>query len=286
MKGKMPFQLGTLKSQIAGGPYSRKPSGYVGVKMSAESDLPCKIDIPTIDFETPNVAEFKRGLMKSIMAIASGSKVYVGCMGGIGRTGLYMAGMAKVMSEYRKKMHRPAFDPVLYVRAEYLPDAVETEDQCQFITDLNVDSIVEWWHYTQRVLLPIPGELSDISPRLVHEPSRDHFITFVKTKNREDSGVFVTGDDGKDTEVENITVNRPYAHCAGVTPIYDDHEEIPPDLDPKFWRDPEGYEIRQAQDEGRISPIFRQVLNRIEALEDAVNKQYLDLKKRWWQFWR
>lgn len=152
MNGKMLFQLGTLRTEIAGGPYKAKPAGYLGVKMAEEIDLPCEIDIPTRDFQVPSEALFKRGLVQGIMAIAAGNKLYAGCWGGIGRTGLYLAGMAKVMAEYKKKMHRPSFDPVLYVRGQFLSHAVETKQQEQYIADLDVSAIVEWWHFTQRVM--------------------------------------------------------------------------------------------------------------------------------------
>ncbi len=313
----MPFQLGTLKSQIAGGPYSLKPHGYVGVKMAAESHLPCEINVPTVDFEVPEVAMFKRGLMKGIMAIASGSQIYVGCMGGIGRTGLYMAGMAKVMSEYRKKLHRPQFDPVLYVRGEYLPHAVETSEQKQFIADLNVDSIVDWWHTTQRELMfcSVPQDVLIHDPSrghslkypderiteawrkwfasrtqdyeilypapTVNDPSRDHFMTFVGRKEEAEKRWWIKKQ--KDDEILGLgdcePAARPYAHCGQLTPIYDDHEEIPPDFDPEFWEDRNAYKIRQAQGGGRVHPMLRQALNRIEALETAVNK-------KWWKFWQ
>jgi hypothetical protein len=156
----MQFQLGNLKTEIAGGPYKLKPEGYFGIKMAAEVRAGCGIDIPIRDYCVPEEGTFKRGLVLGIMAVSLGQKLYVGCFGGIGRTGLYMAGLAKVMAEYRKKMHRPTFDPILYVRRQYLAKAVETPQQEAFINTLDVQPIVDWWHYTQRVMTfakPLPG---------------------------------------------------------------------------------------------------------------------------------
>jgi len=166
MNGRMPFQLGTLKSTIYGGPY--KDYLYTtGVNMAAElADEFAEIYIPTEDFEVPDVVALKRGLVQGIMAIASGKHLYVGCKGGVGRTGLYLASMAKIMSEYRRKMHRPTFDPILYVRAEYMNNAVETEDQREFIDQLYVGDIVNWWHQTQRLMKFLPAwpddEIADV----------------------------------------------------------------------------------------------------------------------------
>ena len=83
----------------------------------------------------------------------SGGQLHVGCFGGTGRTGLYLAGMAKVMPEYRRKMHRPQFDPVLYVRKQYLSHSVETLEQKEFIRDLDVSDIVSW---VSEALMPRP----------------------------------------------------------------------------------------------------------------------------------
>ena len=53
----------------------------------------------------------------------------VGCMGGIGRTGLMLALLAKSFGEE---------DPVRYVRATYYSHAVETAAQKQFIAEFKV----------------------------------------------------------------------------------------------------------------------------------------------------
>jgi hypothetical protein len=152
--GKMLFQLGALRTHIYCGRFhdTRSLFGYATVKMAAEIEMPCTIDIPTKDFGVPDVVTFKRGLVKGISAIQLGLPLYVGCWGGIGRTGLYLAGMAKVMAGYREKMHRTRLDPLLYVRNQYMEDAVETRKQEQFILDLDVTDIVDWWHGTQRLM--------------------------------------------------------------------------------------------------------------------------------------
>lgn len=152
MNRMLPLRIGMLKANVAGGPYRQKPADMIGVKMAVEINLPCTISVPTRDFDVPNVQTFKNGLVKAIMLMSNDLPLYVGCMGGIGRTGLFMAGLAKVASEYRGRKHRAKFDPVLYVREHYMGHAVETKQQMEFIEDLNVSDIVDWCVATQKVL--------------------------------------------------------------------------------------------------------------------------------------
>jgi len=159
--GEMGFQLGMLKTSIVGGPYRNKPADYIGVKMAKEIPLPCFVDVPTVDFSVPDVAEFKRGLMQAIMAMTTGKPLYVGCMGGIGRTGLFLAGLAKIQIEYRKFQHRAGRgeDPVLYVRDQYIPHAVETKQQQEYIKNLDVSDIVRWWSQTQPLMYKVNSRM-------------------------------------------------------------------------------------------------------------------------------
>lgn len=146
--GVLPIQLGSLKATIMGGPYLAKPEGYCGVKMAAEINAPCVISIPTRDFSVPPVALFRMGLLQALTLLHQRQKLYVGCMGGVGRTGLFMGGLVKVVSEYRRKTHRSTLDPKLYVREKYQSHAIETQKQEQYLEDLDVSDLVEWvWVY-------------------------------------------------------------------------------------------------------------------------------------------
>lgn len=286
MNGKMLFQLGTLRTEIAGGPYKAKPAGYLGVKMAEEIDLPCEIDIPTRDFQVPSEALFKRGLVQGIMAIAAGNKLYAGCWGGIGRTGLYLAGMAKVMAEYKKKMHRPSFDPVLYVRGQFLSHAVETKQQEQYIADLDVSAIVEWWHFTQRVMQFDPS---------YEEMEREHLgHPVLKT------GVYA--DSTRDAVAERFDANiendplfnddlQTLANTGPVTFVGDPHEVTPDLADlPNLTNDMTEFnqEMRIERLEGCVVELSSQ-LNKLEVarLTDlrACHQKHLNQRK-WWQIWK
>ena len=129
INGWMPFEFAGRKFPIYGGPYRAKPDNVPGVKMAEEIKAPCEIDIPTRDFDVPDVSTFKQGLAWGVSCLMEHGDLYVGCMGGIGRTGLYMAGLAKLMG---------VENPVGYVRQYYIPHAVETQQQQDYINDLDV----------------------------------------------------------------------------------------------------------------------------------------------------
>lgn len=143
--GSMPFQLGAISTYVIGGPFrnfeKRRPGmgtpDLIGVCMAEELLGSCRHDIavPTRDFDVPKVADVRRALVQLIAQMAIGRQAYVGCMGGIGRTGLLLAALAKIMG---------VEDPVAYVREHYIPHAVETQKQQDYIRDLPVDDIRRW----------------------------------------------------------------------------------------------------------------------------------------------
>ncbi|MGZ7140838.1 phosphatase domain-containing putative toxin, partial [Streptococcus pyogenes] len=62
---------------------------------AAEINAACSVDIPTRDFSIPNTTLMTDGLRQALALVLSGQPVYAGCMGGIGRTGLFLAILAK-----------------------------------------------------------------------------------------------------------------------------------------------------------------------------------------------
>ena len=153
--GSMPIRVGNLINAVVhGGPYRDLPDGFFGVKMAKEIITHCDVNIPTADFDGPQVSDLREGVVRALMAMINGEKVYAGCMGGIGRTGLFLAALAKVQIEYRKAKHRSGRgeDPVLYVRKHFIPHAVETNQQKEFIADFDVADIVSWLDVTQTAM--------------------------------------------------------------------------------------------------------------------------------------
>lgn len=153
--GSIPLRIGRLiDATVYGGPYRQVPDLFWGVKMAVEIDHPHMVAVDTKDFCVPKVSDLKAGIVKSLMAMINEEVVYVGCWGGIGRTGLFLAALAKVQIEYRKTKHRAGRgdDPVLYVRKHFIPHAVETAEQQKYIEDLDVSDIVQWLNMTQTAM--------------------------------------------------------------------------------------------------------------------------------------
>lgn len=139
----MPLRLAPGKTvKIFGGPYMDRPTGTFGVKMAVEINRPCDVNIPTRDFHVPQVKDVDAGLLQVLKAIRAGKNVYIGCMGGIGRTGLMMAVLAKAFGEP---------DPVKYVRATYKRHAVETIDQQNYIAKYKIGAHAKWLVWTIRL---------------------------------------------------------------------------------------------------------------------------------------
>ncbi len=153
--GSIPLRIGRLiDTTVYGGPYRDVPEFFWGVKMAVEIQHPHMVAVDTKDFNVPKVSDLKAGIVKALMAMINEEDVYAGCMGGIGRTGIFLAALAKVQIEYRKAKHRSGRgeDPVLYVRKHFIPHAVETAQQEKYIADLDVSDIVEWLSMTQSVM--------------------------------------------------------------------------------------------------------------------------------------
>jgi hypothetical protein len=105
---------------VYGGPYRKKPEGVLGVKMAKEIALPCAVSIPSADFGVPTDEDLEKGLYDVLKHLGDGDLLYVGCAGGIGRTGTFLAILLKAWG----------FDePVKTLRSKYLSHAVETIQQ-------------------------------------------------------------------------------------------------------------------------------------------------------------
>lgn len=143
---------------VAGGPsYDAKsyPS-FMFVKMAREINVPCDVSIPTVDFDTPNVDDLAAGLTTAVDALLLGTPLYVGCMAGKGRTGLFMAVLAKAFG---------VENPVEYVRKHYYAHAVETRDQYKFVTDFvipeEVKKAIKKRKFIQRLIFWKSGNLTN-----------------------------------------------------------------------------------------------------------------------------
>lgn len=120
---------------VFGGPYYSKPQKMKGVKLAKEiRDDHAFVSIPTRDFSVPEEKTLSAGLITATKAILEGSPLYVGCMGGRGRTGLFLAILARAFG---------VKNPVEYVREHYYYHAVETKEQYEFVSVYPIPKEVE-----------------------------------------------------------------------------------------------------------------------------------------------
>lgn len=142
--GALPIKLGYegawLDFEIIGGPfdaYRPGENGDFGVCVRAERVPRAMADlvVPIIDFSVPDPSLrdlVENTVERAIVAAMEGKRVYVGCMGGWGRTGLFLALLAKACGKE---------DPVGYVRKHYTPHAVETYDQVRYVAAFDVSRL-------------------------------------------------------------------------------------------------------------------------------------------------
>jgi protein-tyrosine phosphatase len=79
-----------------------------------------------VDMQVPDdIKEFKKLLSYTAKQMKAGKRVFVGCIGGHGRTGLFLAALTTFMTGEK--------DSIKKVRAEYCPKAVESNVQMDWL---------------------------------------------------------------------------------------------------------------------------------------------------------
>ena len=148
---KFGFRAAYHDLKVHGGPFDKRPRGdkQFNVCVRAERVPPTDIHahLPIVDFEVPNPSQRKlvdETLFQALKAAIDGKQVYVGCMGGVGRTGLFMALLAKAAD---------VKNPVSWVRATYDSHAVETKEQKAYVETYDVAPLQRrlfWYAWTSR----------------------------------------------------------------------------------------------------------------------------------------
>lgn len=143
--GTLPINLGLkhafMRFSVIGGPFDYRaemPGPVFGVCVRAERVPPTGVDVylPIRDFDVPSdAAAVSDAIRETLRAALAGETVYVGCMGGWGRTGLFMALLAKAAG---------IGDPVDYVRKHYTPRAIETKEQYAYVAGFDVTELRRW----------------------------------------------------------------------------------------------------------------------------------------------
>ena len=119
------------------GPYRERFPGTYGVRLTEDSqlDLPCDFHFPIPDFDVPTAQAFQAALIRVIGLAVKGEVPYIGCFGGIGRTGLFMAGLVRVLHD----LEGP--EAVRWIRAAYISHAVEMPEQHALLANFDADAV-------------------------------------------------------------------------------------------------------------------------------------------------
>lgn len=124
---------------LIGGPFDNRPTVEgvdFGVCVRAErvpnTGVDVHVAIADFDVPTQSPSAIEAAVLRTVTAAMAGKTVFVGCMGGWGRTGLFLALVAKAMGEA---------DPVAFVREKYTPHAVETHEQQDYVKNFDVTDL-------------------------------------------------------------------------------------------------------------------------------------------------
>lgn len=121
------FSFKGVTRRMYGGSFFLAPdkADYLTINLMQEKpELDSTIYFPIRDYSIPQGREPLRKVFEDILA--SDQDVFVGCFGGKGRTGLFMAAFLKYLGDQ---------NPIPTVRAQYNSHAVETQQQADYVMD-------------------------------------------------------------------------------------------------------------------------------------------------------
>jgi len=130
--GSMLMPVEGKSCRIGAGSYVLRPAGTIGIKLAREIDESASARVDLYDMSAPEDPltdwQLRGALLLALYSLSRGRGVYVGCMGGYGRTGLFLACLVKCLG---------VDDPVGYVRAHYHGRAVETDEQLDYVAEFD-----------------------------------------------------------------------------------------------------------------------------------------------------
>jgi len=156
MNGMIETKLLGRKVTVMGGPYRDRPHEIRGVKLAQEIESTADVVLDIPDFGVPTNHQVDGALFQALKILTEDGVIYLGCMGGIGRTGMFMAILIKTIgimnleadrktlwgrikvffNQYPSTLENGSmvYEPVEFVRDEYLSTAVETSEQYKFVS--------------------------------------------------------------------------------------------------------------------------------------------------------
>jgi len=125
IRGRLPLVVAGRPVIVTGGPFDSIPDGAFGVCLEPDAVKAWLADValPTPDFGLPDAAALRAAVAAVLAQLEAEPErpVHVGCRAGIGRTGLFMACLARAVG-----VEGDALD---YVRRHYHAGAAETPEQ-------------------------------------------------------------------------------------------------------------------------------------------------------------
>jgi len=142
------FMPGDKLAILQAGPTRNKPPSHLLIRCASEipvDESHVFTDISVPDFQTFNMNELEKKIPLIMHALETGKppNLYVGCAGGIGRTGTILSILAA---------HHPDMTPykaIEYIRTTYHPHACETREQEEQVR----------WYYEDHIRSGRPPEL-------------------------------------------------------------------------------------------------------------------------------
>ena len=150
MKEKRFKPLDLMGWRVYGGPFREAPLvGTYNVNLQAEKahgHAPIHHRLPIVDYSLPAVGAAKATLARIIfMALVRRKFVYIGCMGGIGRTGLILSLLVRIAYDL------PGVVSVDHVRSNFHSHAVETDEQQSFVNLFPCKGLRRWLKFCKLI---------------------------------------------------------------------------------------------------------------------------------------
>lgn len=140
------------KWYLFAGPFAQAPkNGMKNINLQAEpqmGDAPIHYRLPIKDFNIPEIRPTVFALAWIIFqTVALERFVYIGCMGGVGRTGMILAILIMVITNATGQQ------AVVHLRARYNPHSVETPEQLSFVKLFPTTTLRLWFGMCKLIAL-------------------------------------------------------------------------------------------------------------------------------------
>jgi len=130
LRGAIMLPVDGRPVRVTGGSFDAMPDGARGLCLEAHAmraaEAEWRLDVP--DFGVPDADELRAVLLAMLAAMRArpGDAYHIGCKAGLGRSGLALACLARLSGAVEG-------DPVAWLRARYVAEAIETAPQEAFV---------------------------------------------------------------------------------------------------------------------------------------------------------